>query len=165
MEKRTGTAVRVWESTYGEPTTEPFRGVDPRLVVFEITETALIGNEGAAQAFTKDVVALGSAVALDDFGTGFGSFRYLKHLPVGLLKIDREFVEDCDGADGGASRHVITAIVSLARGMGKTTVAEGVETESALAVVRELGVDNAQGYLFAKPLPADEVFRAIDRRG
>lgn len=141
------------------------RRIDPRLVVFEVTETALIGNEAAAQAFTQDVVALGCSVALDDFGTGFGGFRYLKHLPVSLLKIDREFVGDCDGEQGAASRHVINAIVSLARGMGKTTVAEGVETEAALAVIRELGVDTAQGYLFARPAPADEVLRSVDQGG
>ncbi len=157
--------VNLSADSIGDPTLFGFvrdeleaHGVDPRLVVFELTETALIHDEEAALAFTEAVVALGCSVALDDFGTGYGSFHYLKQLPVSLLKIDREFVRDLDGEQGAASRHVVTAIVSLARSMGKKIVAEGVETEAALAVIRELGVDRAQGYLFSRPMPADEVF-------
>lgn len=133
-------------------------GVDPSLVVFEITETALIDNEAAAEAFVERVRHLGSAVALDDFGTGYGSFRYLKHLPVSVLKIDQEFVRDLDGDDHDANRHVIDAIVSLSRGMGQRTVAEGVETASALEALRAAGVDCAQGYFLGRPAPADRTF-------
>jgi len=133
--------------------------VDPRMVIFEITETALIHNEAIAQAFIEKVRGLNCAVALDDFGTGYGSFRYLKHLPVNLLKIDQEFVRDLDGAASKVNRHVIRAIVTLARGMGQKTIAEGVETQSALAQLRELDVDYAQGYLFARPVPADYIFK------
>jgi EAL domain-containing protein (putative c-di-GMP-specific phosphodiesterase class I) len=100
---------------------------------------------------------LGCGVALDDFGTGYGSFRYLKHLPVSMLKVDQEFVRDLEGETSTVNRHVIGATVTLARGMGQKTVAEGVETESALAIVRELGVDYAQGYLFARPAPAEQL--------
>jgi len=133
--------------------------VDPRMVIFEITETALIHNEAVAQLFIEKVRGLNCVVALDDFGTGYGSFRYLKHLPVNLLKIDQEFVRDLDGATSEINRHVIRAIVTLARGLGQETIAEGVETESALAQLRELGVDYAQGYLFARPVPADQIFK------
>jgi PAS domain S-box-containing protein len=133
--------------------------VAPELVVFEITETALIDDEGVAQAFIENVRRLGAGVALDDFGTGFGSFRYLKHLPVTLLKIDQQFVQDRDGEASKANRHVIEAIVALAQGMGQKTIGEGVETESELEVLRELGVDYAQGYWFARPAPADDVLR------
>ncbi len=132
-------------------------GVDPELVIFEITETALVRNEGVAQVFIESVRRLGCGVALDDFGTGYGSFRYLKHLPVSVLKIDQEFVLDLDGEASMVNRHVIKATVTLARGMGQKTIAEGVETEAALAIVRELGVDYAQGYLFAMPAPADQL--------
>jgi EAL domain-containing protein (putative c-di-GMP-specific phosphodiesterase class I) len=78
-----------------------------------------------------------------------------------MLKIDQEFVRDLDGETSTVNRHVIEATVALARGMGQTTVAEGVETESALAIVRDLGVDYAQGYLFARPAPAAQVFPTI----
>jgi PAS domain S-box-containing protein len=131
--------------------------VQPQLITFEITETALVHNEGVAQVFIESVRRLGCGVALDDFGTGYGSFRYLKHLPVNILKIDQEFVGDLEGETSAVNRHVIEATVTLARGMGQKTVAEGVETESALTIVRELGVDYAQGYLFARPVPADQL--------
>jgi PAS domain S-box-containing protein len=132
-------------------------GVEPRLITFEITETALVHNEGVAQVFIDSVRRLGCGVALDDFGTGYGSFRYLKHLRVNMLKIDQEFVGDLEGETSAVNRHVVEATVTLARGMGQKTVAEGVETESTLAIVRELGVDFAQGYLFARPAPADQL--------
>jgi PAS domain S-box-containing protein len=132
-------------------------GVAPELITFEITETALVHNEGVAQVFIESVRRLGCGVALDDFGTGYGSFRYLKHLPVNILKIDQEFVRDLEGETSAVNRHVIEATVTLARGMGQKTVAEGVETESALAIIRELGVDYVQGYLFARPVPADQL--------
>ena len=137
------------------------RGIDPALIIFEITETALVRNEGVAQVFIESVRRLGCGVALDDFGTGYGSFRYLKNLPVNVLKIDQEFVRDLEGETSMVNRHVIEATVTLARGMGQKTVAEGVETESALAIVRKLGVDYAQGYLFARPAPAEQLLPLI----
>lgn len=130
---------------------------DPSKLVFEIKETALIGHEVLARGFVEDVRRLGCSVALDGFGTGYGSFRYLKQLPVSLLKIDQEFVRDLDGPDAHASRHVIEATVGLARGMGQRTVAEGVETEAALEALRELDVDYVQGFLLGRPRPADEL--------
>jgi PAS domain S-box-containing protein len=135
-------------------------GVDPHLIVFEVTETGLMHNEGVAQVFIENVRQLGCGVALDDFGTGYGSFRYLKNLPVSLLKIDQEFVRDLEGEASHVNRHVIETIVALARGMGQKTVAEGVETAQSLRIVRQLGVDYAQGYHFARPTPADDVFQA-----
>jgi len=135
--------------------------IDPALMIFEITETALVHNEGAAQVFVESVRRVGCGVALDDFGTGYGSFRYLKHLPVNVLKVDQEFVRDLEGETAMVNRHVIEATVTLARGMGQKTVAEGVETTSVLAIVRELGVDYAQGYLFARPAPVEQLLPVI----
>jgi EAL domain-containing protein (putative c-di-GMP-specific phosphodiesterase class I) len=132
-------------------------GADPENLVFEITETALVDNLTAGEAFARGLTETGCGVALDDFGTGYGSFRYLKHLPVNMLKIDQEFVRDLDGETSMVNRHVIEATVTLARGMGQKTVAEGVETESALQILRQLGIDYAQGYLFARPAPANLV--------
>ena len=130
--------------------------VDPRMLVFEITETALVENETAAIDFVNRINALGCDVALDDFGTGYGSFHYLKRLPAQALKIDREFVGDLESDP--ANRHVIDVTVRLAQALGKRTVAEGVEDEQTLETLRELGVDQVQGYLFARPAPADDVF-------
>jgi PAS domain S-box-containing protein len=139
--------------------------VAPALVEFEITETALVHNEGVAQVFIENVRRLGCSVALDDFGTGYGSFRYLKHLPVTHLKIDQEFVRDLFGNAAEVNRHVIQAIVTLAQGMGQKTVAEGVENEATRDLLRVLRVDYAQGYLFARPAPASDVFLDIEMKG
>ena len=140
-------------------------GVDPAFVEFEITETALVHDEGVAHVFIENVRKLGCSVALDDFGTGYGSFRYLKHLPVTHLKIDQEFVRDLFGDAAEVNRHVVQAIITLARGMGQKTVAEGVESEATRDLLRVLGVDYAQGYLFARPAPAEDVFLAIEMKG
>jgi EAL domain-containing protein (putative c-di-GMP-specific phosphodiesterase class I) len=131
--------------------------IDPLLVMFEITETAVVHDESVARVFIENVRRLGCGVALDDFGTGYGSFRYLKHLAVNVIKIDQEFVFDLESDTSTDNCNVIQATVTLARGMGRKTVAEGVETEAALAILADLGVDMAQGYLFGRPAPADQV--------
>lgn len=99
---------------------------------------------------------MGCSVALDDFGTGFGSFTYLKNLPIQYLKIDIEFVRELTSSP--ANRHVVEAIVGLARGFGQQTIAEGVEDAETLQLLREYGVDFAQGYHVGRPAPVDAVF-------
>ena len=126
-------------------------GADPGLIVVELTETALLEDERAGELFIHRIRALGCRVALDDFGTGYGGFRYLKRLPVDYLKIDIEFVRDL--STNVASQHVVSAVVSLAKGFGQRTVAEGVEDEETRAMLLDLGVDYAQGYLIARPRP------------
>ncbi|MHB8233189.1 MAG: EAL domain-containing protein, partial [Solirubrobacteraceae bacterium] len=126
-------------------------GADPKTLVFEITETALVSDRVAAEAFVGRLHRLGCRVALDDFGTGFGSFTYLKQLRVDYLKIDREFVLDIER--NAASRRVVEAVVGLASGFGLKTVAEGIEDERTLALLRELGVDYGQGFLIGRPAP------------
>ncbi len=126
-------------------------GADPASLVFEITETALIADEGAAKTFADRLRALGCRLALDDFGTGYGGFTYLKQLPVDQLKIDIEFVGDL--STNTASQHVVAAVVALARAFGLQTVAEGVEDARAFQMLREFGVDLAQGYYIARPAP------------
>lgn len=128
-------------------------GVDPATVCFEITETALIADEEAGRAFVARLRDLGCQIALDDFGTGYGGFTYLKKLAVDFLKIDIEFVHDL--ASNDASRHVVQAVIHLARSFGLQTVAEGVEDAESLALLRELGVDFAQGYHLGRPAPLD----------
>ena len=126
-------------------------GADPKVLVFEITETALIKDAAAALAFAERLRELGCKLALDDFGTGYSGFTYLKQLPLDFLKIDIEFVRDL--ATNPASSHVVQAVVALARGFDLRTVAEGVEDAETLELLRELGVDLAQGYHIARPAP------------
>jgi PAS domain S-box-containing protein len=131
-------------------------GADPALMVFEITETALVSDEEAGRHFVQRVHELGCKLALDDFGTGYGGFTYLKQLPVDYLKIDIEFVRDLRTSQ--ASLHVVEAVVNLARGFGMHTVAEGVEDAETLSLLKTLGVDYAQGYYIARPGPLEDVF-------
>ncbi|MBK5219543.1 MAG: EAL domain-containing protein [Thermoleophilia bacterium] len=131
-------------------------GADPALVSIEITETAFIADEKAARGFLERLEDLGCKVALDDFGTGYGSFSHLKQLPVDCLKIDREFIQDL--ATDESSRHVVMAIVSLAKGFGQFTIAEGAEDEATLRELRKLGVDCVQGFTVGRPRPVSEVF-------
>ena len=128
-------------------------GADPTAVVFEITETALLENDEEARRFAHRVHELGCQLALDDFGTGYSSFTYLKQLPVDFLKIDMEFVRDA--VTNESSRHVINAVVALARAFGIQTVAEGVEDPDTLVLLKALEVDFAQGYHLGRPRPTD----------
>jgi EAL domain-containing protein (putative c-di-GMP-specific phosphodiesterase class I) len=127
---------------------------DPSLMVFELTETALLRREETAQSFIDRAGQLGCHLALDDFGTGYGGFTYLKRFPVQYLKIDIEFVRDLPRE--AASRHVVQAVVHLARSFGQKTVAEGVEDEETLELLRRYGVDFAQGYFIGRPAPIAE---------
>ncbi|MGH2977099.1 MAG: EAL domain-containing protein [Gaiellaceae bacterium] len=126
-------------------------GADPANIVFEITETALMNDIDAAEEFTRDLVTLGCGLALDDFGTGFGSFTYLKRLPVTYLKIDQDFVHEL--ATNKSNQHLVRAIVGLAQGFGYQTIAEGVEDQATLHLLREYGVDYAQGFHLGHPEP------------
>ena len=126
-------------------------GADPSRLVFEITETALIEETGLAVALAERLRTLGCRFALDDFGSGYGGFHYLKHLPMDFLKIDREFIRDT--RTSVADQHVIRAIVGLAHGFGLKTIAEGVEDQETLDLLREFGVDHAQGFLIGRPAP------------
>ena len=135
-------------------------GTDPRLLTFEITETAIISDEAAARAFVSGLHDLGCLIALDDFGAGYGGFTYLKQLSVDFLKIDQEFVRDL--ATNDRSRHVVQAVVNLARGFGLQTVAEGVEDQAALDVLAQLGIDMAQGFQLGRPEPLRDTVAAAD---
>ena len=125
--------------------------VDPAQVIFEITETTAVANIPRAQEFANRLAALGCRFALDDFGAAFASFYYLKHLPFDYLKIDGEFIRGCvaDRTD----QLVIEAVVGIARGLGKRTVAEMVGDQETLELVRSLGVDFVQGFHLGRPAP------------
>ncbi|HEV3229520.1 MAG TPA: EAL domain-containing protein [Solirubrobacteraceae bacterium] len=128
-------------------------GAQPQNLVFEITETAAIANMEEAREFAEHLCELGCGFALDDFGTGFGSFTYLKQLPVSYLKIDADFVRHV--TTDRADRYVIEAVVALARGFGQQTIAEGVENQETLEALVGYGVDWAQGYHIGRPAPVD----------
>jgi EAL domain-containing protein (putative c-di-GMP-specific phosphodiesterase class I) len=125
--------------------------VDPARLVIEITETAAISDMNRAKAFCTGVQTLGCAVALDDFGAGFGSFQYLKHLPFRYLKIDGDFIRALP--DSPNDQLVVKALVGLARGMGRSTIAEFVGDEATLALLRDYGVNYAQGFQVGRPRP------------
>jgi EAL domain-containing protein (putative c-di-GMP-specific phosphodiesterase class I) len=125
--------------------------VDPDQIIFEVTETTAVGNIPRAQEFAGRLAALGCRFALDDFGAAFASFYYLKHLPFDYLKIDGEFVRGC--ADNRTDQLVIQAVVDIARGLGKRTVAEMVGDEHTLELLASMGVDHAQGYYVGRPAP------------
>jgi diguanylate cyclase (GGDEF)-like protein len=127
--------------------------VDPSRITIEITETAAIQDIQHAQVFIEELRAIGFRFALDDFGSGVSSFYYLKHLPVDDLKIDGSLVRNL--ATSEQDGHFLRAIVSMCKGLKINTVAEYVETEALLALVREIGVDYAQGYAVGYPAPFD----------
>jgi diguanylate cyclase (GGDEF)-like protein len=127
-------------------------GVPPRSVILEVTETALEEDPERLVRTLRDLRRFGVQIAMDDFGTGYSSLSELRRLPTDIIKIDRAFV------GGIHERHedlaTVTAIVNLARGLGKRTIAEGVETGAQLAHLRALDVEMAQGFLFSEPVPA-----------
>lgn len=125
--------------------------VDPSLVTFELTETAVVADIVEASRFAERLDAIGCDFALDDFGTGYAALTYLKHLPLRYVKIDREFV--CDLLENPRSRAVVSGIVALAAGFGQCTIAEGVEDARTLEALRELGVNRAQGFHLGRPQP------------
>jgi PAS domain S-box-containing protein len=126
---------------------------DPSRIVFEITETALMGNLEAGEEFCRGINELGASVSLDDFGTGFGSFTYLKHLSIRYLKIDVDFVRDLGHNE--ANQHLVQGIVNLAKGFGLHSIAEGVEDAETLQLLRGYEVDFAQGYFIGRPAPTE----------
>ena len=128
--------------------------VDPAKLIFEITETAAIANMPEASAFADAVNELGASLALDDFGTGFGSFYYLKHLPVSYIKLDGEFIQNLPRSEIDA--HMVSAIVRVAQSMGIKTVAESVTDDETIRLLREHGVDFAQGFHVGRPGPVGE---------
>jgi len=133
----------------------------PELLIIEITETAAIVNLERARALGDTLSRLGCLLALDDFGAGFASFSYLKHLPFDVLKIDGEFVRGL--LDNATDRLVVEAVVAIARGMGKPSLAEFVADADTLDAVRLLGIDFAQGFHVGRPVPIDEALSRLRR--
>jgi len=133
----------------------------PSSLELEITETALVEDEGGAREALSRLQSLGVRIALDDFGSGYSSLGMLRRLPIGVLKMDRVFVRGL-GEDADAEA-VAAAIVALARVYGMEVVAEGVETPQQRDLLAALGCDELQGFVISAPLDPDDALRALER--
>jgi len=135
----------------------------PEALVLELTEEVMTRDADAAVARLEDLKALGVQLAIDNFGTGYSSLNYLRHLPVDMLKIDKSFVDGL--TDGPTESAFGKLIIDFAHTLGLRTVAEGVEQPEQAVALRRLGCHLAQGYLWARPLPASEVDAFIEAAG
>jgi diguanylate cyclase len=137
-------------------------GVDPRRLVFEITESLLMHDPAHAKALLEELTGLGIRFAVDDFGTGYSSLAYLQRFPLAKLKIDRSFVENL--LTSRNDQAIVTAVVGLAQTLDLSLVAEGVETEEQRTMLTQMGCDHIQGWLVCKALPSDELARRFASR-
>jgi diguanylate cyclase (GGDEF)-like protein len=138
-------------------------GLDPSRLHLELTETAIMDLHPEILRQLSRIRDLGVQIGLDDFGTGYASLTHLRRLPLDFVKVDRSFVQGV-GNDAGDER-IVSAVIDLARNLGLRSVGEGVETQEQLDRLRELGCDQGQGYLFARPAPPDELFAAGPETG
>ena len=127
------------------------RGVEAQWLEFELTETAVMRRSDLVKQTMDALGRLGVRFSLDDFGTGFSSFVHLNSLPIALLKIDKSFVGGMEGRE--ENRKLVHAMINLAHNLKLEVVAEGVETPEQLALLRDFGCDQVQGYFISKPLP------------
>ena len=127
----------------------------PGQLEVEITEGAIMQNAEHMVRTLDDLRKMGINLAIDDFGTGYSSLSYLKRFPIDTLKIDQSFVKDVTNKDEDAS--LVKAIIVMGHALKLKVIAEGVETTEQLALLRQLGCDGMQGFLFSRPLPAKEI--------
>jgi len=130
-------------------------GISSTQLGLEMTESSLISDTGTALEVLGDLRRLGISLLMDDFGTGYSSLSYLHSFPFDVLKIDRSFVGRM--TDGDQALQIVRTIIELARVLGMDVVAEGIETVEQYRLLRDLGCRYGQGYLFARPLPADQL--------
>jgi diguanylate cyclase (GGDEF)-like protein/PAS domain S-box-containing protein len=164
--------VRIWVNLsarqLGDPDLVPFvqrtveeAGISTDEICLEITESALMGDAQAATEQLDQLRRIGISLGIDDFGTGWSQFAYLQRLPLDVLKIDRSFVSGL--ASDHAAATIVAAIIDLAHALGLIVIAEGVESEDQLAVLRELDCDQALGFLFSEPREASAFDHALDQ--
>ena len=134
-------------------------GLAPGDLELELTESSIMDNLVSAATVLAELEALGITIAVDDFGTGYSSLSYLKTFSIHCLKIDRSFIRDLPGDENDTA--IVRTIIALAGSLGLTVVAEGVETDAQLAYLRANHCDQAQGYLFSRPLPPDECVKLM----
>ncbi len=134
-------------------------GLDPVRLELEITETTIIGDKQRALETLRQIKALGVTIAIDDFGTGYSSLDTLRSFPFDKIKLDRSFMNEVE--DNAEAKAILRAILALGRSLNVPVLAEGVETASQLAILREEGCDEAQGYLLGRPQPIDRIHAAV----
>ena len=134
-------------------------GLPAFLLELEITEKILLRTDSATEQLLGQIREMGVGLAFDDFGTGYASLTHLKRTPLSRLKIDRSFVRDL--ATDADSAAIVSAIAGLGKRLGLSIIAEGVEEAFILKLLGEMGCDEAQGYLFGKPMPAAEFSRLL----
>jgi len=130
-------------------------GVVPGQIELEITESLFMQDAEEVRTILKGLSRLGARVTIDDFGTGYSSLGYIRHFAVSALKIDRTFLSDIAAASQNVA--IVRAVITMCRGLGIRVIAEGVETEGQLDILRKLHCDEYQGYLFSHPVPAREI--------
>jgi EAL domain-containing protein (putative c-di-GMP-specific phosphodiesterase class I) len=131
-------------------------GLHPGSLELELTESVLMDDQKYSVGLLDELKGLGTLIALDDFGTGYSSLGFLKEFPVDTLKIDRSFIRDIE--EDEENRAICSAIVNLGRALKLQVMAEGVETEAQMGILREQGCHLVQGFLFARPMPPDDVW-------
>jgi len=134
-------------------------GIEPSAVEFEITESVIMENAARTIETLNALSDMGFRFAIDDFGTGYSSLSYLKRFAINTLKVDRSFVRDIPGDPDDSA--IVSTIVAMAHSLKIEVIAEGVETEEQLAFLRACGCDGYQGYLFSRPVPADDFVRLL----
>jgi EAL domain-containing protein (putative c-di-GMP-specific phosphodiesterase class I) len=138
-------------------------GLSPNSLELELTETVLMEDQEISRKMLDELKTLGLLVAMDDFGTGYSSLGFLKRFPVDILKIDRTFIRDiCEDND---DRAICSAIVTLGQALKLDVIAEGVETLEQMALLRDQGCHIIQGFLFARPMPAEKVLSWLTDEG
>jgi diguanylate cyclase (GGDEF)-like protein/PAS domain S-box-containing protein len=131
-------------------------GLEPENLVLEITESVLMDDIDVAVQRLRELKDIGVSIAIDDFGTGYSSLAYLRQLPIDILKIDKTFVDAASAGNPGGDA-ILRAILDLGKGLELKTIAEGVEEASQANYLKNLGCDSAQGYLYARPMPPDDL--------
>jgi predicted signal transduction protein with EAL and GGDEF domain len=130
-------------------------GLSASRLELEITEAVLIRDDDAALTLLQHLRNIGVRIALDDFGTGYSSLSYLRRFPFDKIKIDRCFVDGITDGDGASA--IVQAVINIANAQNMTTTAEGIETEPQREMLRDLGCNEMQGFLFSRPLPAEQI--------
>ena len=141
-------------------------GIPPESLKLEVTESVIMSDADQTLTELGRLKDLGVQIAIDDFGTGYSSLSYLRHMPIDHLKIDRSFISGGDNAE--ENRQIVSSIINLARSLGLSVIAEGVESREQLDRLRTLSCDKAQGYMFSRPVDgknAEDIIRKTRVRG
>ena len=133
--------------------------IQPSCLEIEITESVMIDSVERAKEIIEEVKALGIQIAIDDFGTGYSSLSYLHNVPANLLKVDKSFIDTIE--EGESSRKYVESIISIGYVLGMEVISEGVEEEKQLAILKEIGCDYIQGFIWGRPMPSEEAEKLL----